>query len=159
TFDAQGRLLIGTEGGIWRAVNNSYSYDFTSGGRGIRAFGGGGGGGFNPPAATVTSINGNLQIPYLTNVGIDPLAPRVWYTTQASTGTAGSTAPLQWVSQGLTGPTTAGGTNLDIPTAAVVVVGAPDFQGQPSKLYRVWQFANSNALFTEVSTDGGITFQ
>src|SRR5262249_52997922 len=82
TFDAQGRLLIGTEGGIWRAVNNSYSYDFTSGGRGIRAFGGGGGGGFNPPAATLTSINGNLQIADLTSVAIDPLTPGVLYTTQ-----------------------------------------------------------------------------
>src|SRR5262249_7437350 len=32
TFDSQGRLLIGTNGGLWRGVPNGFSYDFTSGG-------------------------------------------------------------------------------------------------------------------------------
>jgi hypothetical protein len=155
TFDSQGRLLIGTEGGLWRAVNDGYGYDFGSGGRGIL-----GGKSFKPPGASLTQINGNLQISDLTSVAIDPTTRGQLYTTQAGTGTAGSTAPLQWVSEGLTGPTV-GGNNLGIDTAGTVRVATPTpgaAPGTPTTLYRVWRFANALALYPETSTDGGVTF-
>src|SRR5205807_509735 len=95
-FDNQGRLLVGTIGGIWRGIGFGFSYDFTSGGRGILAGGGGPGNQFTVPAMTFTSINGNLQIADLTSVAIDPFNRGVYYTTQDDTGVAGSSQPLVW---------------------------------------------------------------
>ncbi len=154
-FDPMGRLLIGTEGGLWRAVGKGYGYDFSSGGRSIL-----GGGPFNAPGATVTSLNANLTISDLTSVALDPLNHNLLYTTQAGTGSAGSTMALQWTSQQLTGPIV-NGTNLGIPTASVVyaapaVPGAA--AGTPTTLYRVWQYADVRALQPEISLDGGATF-
>jgi hypothetical protein len=164
-FDAQGRLLIGTEGGLWRGVAKGYGYDFSSGGRGIL-----GGRGFAAPGVSLTSLNGNLQIADLTSVAIDPTRRGVFYTTQAGTGGAGSGGLLQWVSEGLTGPTVPnsvlgnpnpGSTNLGIPTAGVVVAAptAPNASPDtPTTLYRLWQYDNVHAAQPEISTDGGKTF-
>jgi hypothetical protein len=156
-FDSLGRLLIGTDGGLWRAVNFGYGYDFTSGGRGIIP-----GVGVNPPGPTLTALNGNLQIADLTSVAIDPSSRNVLYTTESGTGTAASTAPLQWVSQGLVGPAIGTGGQFPTPTAAHVLVGslppgAPP--GMPTTIYRNWEYAiSSQALQPESSSDGGLTY-
>src|SRR5204863_512494 len=71
TFDAQGRLLVGTSGGLIRGVALGFGYDFSSGGTGILQQGGGFGGGgstFFVPGMTFTSLNGNLQISDMTSV-------------------------------------------------------------------------------------------
>ena len=131
SMDAQGRLLVGTIGGIWRGVPYGFGYDFDSGGSGILAQGFGGfGGGFNPPAMNFVPINGNLQIAGMTSVAIDPFQRGVYFTTQNDTGVAGSTEPLVWISQGLTGPTVQG-QNLGIPNAGSVLTSepAPTFLG------------------------------
>ncbi len=155
-FDPQGRLLIGTEGGLWRGVTKGYGYDFTSAGRGIL-----GGKGFAAAGVTLTSLNGNLQIADLTSVAIDPTKRGVFYTTQAGTGGAASSGLLQWGSEGLTGPTVPGTGNLGIPTAGTVVAAPPAPNapaGTPATLFRVWQYANQLAAMPEISTDGGKTW-
>ena len=129
SFPVRHRLLIGTVGGIWRGVDNGFGYDFTSGGNsqgsGNGILGGGGhhGATFNPAGMSLTSINGNLQISDMTSVAIDPFNRGVFYTTQIGTGVAGSSAPLVWSSQGLTGPTV-NGSNLGIPNAGAVLSAA-----------------------------------
>src|SRR5207237_7731969 len=81
TFDKQGRLLIGTEGGVWRGVSYGFSYDFTSGGQGIVQ-----GKAPNSPGMKLTSVNGNLQIADLTSVALDPTALNQYYVTMISEG-------------------------------------------------------------------------
>jgi hypothetical protein len=156
TFDTQGRLLIGTDGGLWRAVNFGYGYDFSSGGTGIiPSFTA------TPPGPVLTAINGNLQIADLTSVAIDPASRNTLFTSETNTGTASSTAPLQWVSQGLVGPVTPL-FPFAIPNAANILVGslppnAPP--GVPPTIYRNWEFAiTAQTLEPESSTDGGITY-
>ena len=161
-IDAEGRLLVGTDGGIWRGVNNGFGYDFTSGNTGILNMGHGHGPTtmFTPAGMSFTSINGNLQISDMTSVAIDPFNRGVYYTTQVDTGVAGSTGPLEWVSQGLTGPTV-NGVNLGIPTAGAVLTADPPAgspAGTPVTLYRIWQFANQLALEPEFSTNNGTSW-
>ncbi len=158
TIDSQGRLLIGTVGGIWRGINNGFSYDFTSGNSGILN----GGGGhhapsFSTPGMSFTSINGNLQISDMTSVAIDPNNGGSYFTTQVDTGVASYTPTSGWVSQGLTGPTNSNGINLGIPTA-VTILTATTASGSVD-LYRIWEYANTGALLPEVSTDDGATWQ
>src|SRR5262249_32078303 len=86
-FDPLGRLLVGTEGGLWRGVAYGFGYDKTSGGTGI-VFGGSKSS--SPPGMKLTSLNGNLQIASLTSLAIDPNDTNVIYTTQIGTGAAGS---------------------------------------------------------------------
>src|SRR5262249_40139277 len=72
-FDSGGRLLIGTEGGIWRGVSQRFKYDTTSGGSlsgraiwsiefdlGVNTP--------QEPGMILTDLNGNLQIPDQTSV-------------------------------------------------------------------------------------------
>ena len=164
TFDAQGRLIIGTDEGVWRGVSEGFGYDFTSGGQGILVKHGGGGGGggqqFSTPGMALTAINGNLQIADLTSVAIDPSLRGVLYTTQYVTGTAASSAVLDWTSQDLTGPTV-NGTDLGIHSAGDVLISTPPVGAPadtPNTLYRVWEFAATGALVPEVSSDGGATW-
>jgi hypothetical protein len=159
-FDAQGRLLIGTDGGLFRGVSLGYGYDFTSGGQGyIRA--GKGQSVISPPGMTITALNGNLQIADLTSVAIDPTNYGVLYTTMFNTGTAASGSVLNWASEGLTGPVTSTGGNLGVTTASVVRASSqpPNTPAEtPTTLYRFWEYANSAALFPETSTNSGQTF-
>ncbi len=155
SLDVQGRLLVGTIGGVWRGVPYGFGYDFTSGNNGILRQGGGNQ--FSAPGMNFTSINGNLQIADMTSVAIDPFNRGVFYTTQIDTGVAGSSAPLVWVSQGLTGPTV-NGNNLGIPNAGAVLTGNPapgSPSGTPVSLFRIWQYANQLALQPETSNDNG----
>src|SRR5207249_1566826 len=64
-IDAQGRVLVGTDGGVWRGVNHGYGYDFTSGGQGIinvAAAAALGQRTFRVGGMSLTALNGNLQI-------------------------------------------------------------------------------------------------
>ena len=156
SVDSQGRFLIGTVGGIWRGIDNGFSYDFTSGGTGILA-GHHHATTFSTPGMSFTSINGNLQISDMTSVAIDPANPSTYFTTQVDTGVASYSPDTGWVSQGLTGPTTSGGTNLGIPTAVTILSATTSTGGVD--LYRIWEYAESGALLPEVSTDDGATWQ
>jgi hypothetical protein len=160
-YDAQGRLLVGTVGGIWRGLMLGFSYDYSSGGDGIMGGGGGPGGGFSVPAMNFTAINGNLQISDLTSIAIDGTTRGAYFSTQIDTGVAATTSRLAWVSQGLTGPTLINGTNLGIPSAGAVFAANPppgSPVGTPGTLFRVWQFADSQALRPESSSDNGATW-
>jgi len=86
SMDSQGRLLVGTSGGIWRGIGFGFGYDFNSGGTASSA-GRRGHGGPPPssaPAMNFTSINGNLQIADMTSVAVDPFNRGVLYTTQTT---------------------------------------------------------------------------
>ncbi len=159
-FDAQGRLLVGTVGGIWRGVNNGFSYDFTSGNTGILTQHGGMHGPppapFSTPGMSFTSINGNLQISDMTSVAIDPTNAGSYFTTQVDTGVATDSAANGWVSDGPDRTDHGGRQNLGIPTAAVILTANTSTGGVD--LYRIWEYANTGALLPEVSTDGGATW-
>ena len=164
-FDSQGRILIGTENGLFRGVPLGFGYDFRSSFAGILAGSGGGGGGgqaFNPPGMTITDLNGNLQITDLTSVAIDPTDRNRLYTAASGVGTSLTPAGVSsWQSTGLTGPTLATGVNLGIPNAFQVLAAniAPDAPADAvTTLYRTWQFDGQGSLIPEVSADAGGTF-
>lgn len=170
-YDTQGRLLIGTENGLFRGVPLGFGYDFRSSFAGILAGGGGGGGGggqaFNPPGMTITDLNGNLQITDLTSVAIDPTDRNRLYISASGVGTALTAAGVSaWQSTGagLTGPTLATGNNIGVPNAFQVLAAnlAPDAPADAiTTLYRTWQYrqvGTENSLIPEVSPDAGGTF-
>ncbi len=165
-FDTQGRLLFGTENGLYRGTALGFQYDFDSSFAGILDGGGGGGGGggattFNPAGMTITELNGNLQITDLTSVAIDPTTRTTLYISASGVGTATTTGgPSAWQTSGLTGPTVSTG-NLNIPNAFKIVAAnlAPDAPlDAVTTLYRAWQFNGSASLVPEVSIDAGQTF-
>jgi hypothetical protein len=168
TFDNQGRLVVGTEEGIFRLIPLGFGYDYTSGGSGMMAQGVGAPGDpnlkqFSTIGARLISINGNLQIADVTAAAIDPSSPTTLYSAADYGGTAVTTAgPTGWVSSGLTGPingTT--GASAGIPNAANLLVSGADPTapaGTPSTLYRVWQYAATQSYLPEDSVDGGQTF-
>src|SRR5262249_40196637 len=75
-LDAQGRLLIGADGGIWRANTLNGAYDF--GFNGILSSTAS-----NTAARplTLTNLNGNLQIANTLAVALDPTDPNRIYTS------------------------------------------------------------------------------
>jgi hypothetical protein len=160
SFTPDGRLLVGTVGGVYKGQPLGFGYDFTSGGTGIGPLAGLAP--FSAPGMTFTSLNGNLQINDLSSVAIDPQQPNTLYTTQFDTGGAAvQGGALFGVSQGVTGPVSAGGP-LGFPTAGAVRVATPSptaAPGSPTTLFRVWQYASTGAFIPEVSFDGGTTFQ
>jgi FG-GAP-like repeat/FG-GAP repeat len=156
TFDSQGRLLIGTDAGLWRGVNNGFGYDYTSGGTGILG-GHHGAAPFSPPGMSLTTINGNLSISDMTGVAIDPFNPGTYYTTQVDTGFAKYSPDTGWTTTTLTGPSP-NGNNLGIPTAVSILTANPSTTGDPVVLYRIWEYANAGALVPEYSTDNGNTW-
>ncbi len=139
-IDSQGRIVLGTEQGVYRLVYEGTGYDFTSGGDGIivqKAAAnpvGPGMGRITPPNSTIklTSINGNLAIADLTSVAIDPSIPGRYYTTEYNTGTASITDGVNsGATQGLIG------LNGD-PDGDSVLVGAPDPTAAPGTLNTVY---------------------
>ncbi|HEV3081146.1 MAG TPA: FG-GAP-like repeat-containing protein [Gemmataceae bacterium] len=93
-FDPQGRMIVGTEGGVYRGVSQGFTYDVTSGGAGIAV-------GLNVPTPaengmTFTDINGNLQIADMTSVAIDPYTRNTLDSAQAGTGWTQTTGGLVW---------------------------------------------------------------
>jgi hypothetical protein len=149
-MDQEGRLLIGTQAGLWRGV----SFGFTAA-RG--AFGVGRG---NGPGMVITTLNGNLQIADLTSIAVDPTNGSTLYSGQVYTGTALTTGSLTWSTSGFTNlpnpPTDGYG---QIATAGFIRVGPADPNadpGTPTTVYRTWMFADPiNGLGLEVSNSGG----
>ena len=130
TFDPQGRLLIGTDQGIWRGTNLGYNYDYTSGAdsfngtAAILYLGNDSAAGVPqviPPGMAITDLNSNLQITDVTSVAIDPNQYGVLYTAAYDSGTAGSAGTLtSWTSSGLSGPSSA-----FVPTAEDIFASLP----------------------------------
>jgi photosystem II stability/assembly factor-like uncharacterized protein len=173
-IDAQGRLIVGTEEGVWRGVTRGFGYDFTSGSFAFNAgvlftkpnpagsiyplF-------VQPPGLTLTELNGNLQTFDQTAVAIDPTHPGTLYSSQfgSATSTHLTGGGLTWVTTGpdLVGPTVPVYGNRDIPNGVTVrvtgpVPGAPP--GSPINVYRNWEYIEFAAATVERSADGGTTF-
>src|SRR5205823_2298772 len=100
-FDNRGRLLIGTDSGIYRGIGFSFDYDFTSGGTGILAPSAAA---FNPVGMFFTSINGNLQISDTSSVAIDPVSIGRFYAATYATGVMALDGNGRWVSHDETNP-------------------------------------------------------
>lgn len=161
-FDSQGRLLVGTERGIWRGVDSGFSPQVNA-----RLT-------LTGQPMTFTSLNFNLQISSLTSVAVDPSAPETLYTSETGTGTARTESGLfGWQTMGVTGPidpilndrfnpdpqarslrSTDSNHDLKVPDAAAIRVGVA-VPGQPTQVYRSWAFQNPRALVTEYSIFGG----
>jgi hypothetical protein len=117
TFDPQGRLLVGTDGGIWRGVNYGFGYDFSSSAGAILS-----GRPLAPTTGMVfTSLNGNLQISDTTSVAIDPSNPNVLYSANAGTGWALTNGSLTWSSMGPTPNLFSGAVNSTLDPAKKVL--------------------------------------
>ncbi|MCI0704510.1 MAG: FG-GAP-like repeat-containing protein [Planctomycetia bacterium] len=148
--DPQGRLLFGTENGIYRGLPLGFGYDFTSGGGGIIR-----GRAPEVPGMTITELNGNLQINDLTSVSIDPTDPSRMYISAAGVGSALTPSGFtSWQTADLTGP-------FDIPNAFLMksVAPAPDAPpGTPTSVYRIWQFTTSDNVAPDLSLDAGESF-
>jgi hypothetical protein len=189
TIDAQGRVLFGTTGGLYRGLDRGFGYDFTTGQGNYVA---GASGGIlaqvgvtyqRPLGMQLTELNGNLQITDLTSVAIDPTLSGVFYTSEASTGSAVTSSGVTgWATMGLTGPTintapfhesfsTPNGYQViasytDGNLNASPIVTAP--AGERTTVYRVWEknttgtpytpYPLFSSLLVEVSHDGGLTF-
>jgi len=150
-LDPQGRLLIGTQEGVWRAIYHGVGYDYTSGGTGIN-------GGTTPtPAVSITTINGNLQISELTSVASDPLLSGEYFASAYDTGTMMTTGGLNWQTMGLNGPDS-GPVPYSSVDAGTVLVGPPDptAPGIPTTVYRDFAYTQSGeGYFPETSTQNG----
>jgi hypothetical protein len=160
-FDSRGRLLVGTEMGVWRGVSQGFIYDTTNQGIGMENFLG-----HATPTElgmTFTDLNSNLEISDTTSVAIDPYNRNVIHSTQANTGWARTDGGTQFVSTndaafgpGLldgaadTGPVRTGPRNPNAPA------------GTLSNVYRTMQyvvsFATPDDAQVQISTDGGHTF-
>jgi hypothetical protein len=151
-FDPTGRLLVGTQAGIWRGVTQSFVYDTTSGGVGIDAF-------LGTPTPfsagmTLSDLNGNLQIADTTSVAIDPYNNNVLDSSQRDTGFARSTGGLGWL-------TTNDFTFDANPFAGTVRIGARDpnaLPGTQATVYRDFNLVVDLTDQVEKSIDGGKTF-
>jgi hypothetical protein len=105
-FDPQGRLLVGTEGGLWRGVSQGFVYDTTGGGTDFAAEGSeetcAGTVTPNEPGMVFTDLNGNLQIADVTSVAIDSNNRHTLHTSTANLGWQQTTGQLpnslQWTS-------------------------------------------------------------
>jgi FG-GAP-like repeat/Domain of unknown function (DUF4214) len=171
-FDSQGRIVLGTEQGIYRLVYQGTGYDFTSGGQGILPQGGFDGKQLSTatvPTSTIqlSQINGNLQISDLTSASLDPTIPGRVYTTQFNTGAAVSSGGLAFTSSGLQSgvfnPTSFGSIG-GIPDGARVVVAQPDPTTPPgtiNTIYEIFAFGDVGAQenFQIVSSTQGGAFQ
>ena len=148
TVDSQGRVVIGTEDGVWRAVYHGVGYDYSSGGGGVLPV-------VTPtPQVSITTINGNLQIAQLTSVALDPLVPGRIYTTEYGTGSAVTSGGLTWSTSGLTGPANVnGGPDGDSVVAALPDPTAP--AGTLPTTYLLYAFNDTGASteFQPLSSD------
>jgi hypothetical protein len=161
TVDPQGRILVGTEKGLFRVVNRGIGYDYTTGGLGNLPGGPAAWVGFEgimaegailgvtttgapPPAnAIVTNLNANLQVADVTSVAVDPYLAGVYYIGTQGSGTARTASPgsLSWQTMGLVGPigqtTSTAGPVLapigpnGVEDSSAVLVGARDPNAAP----------------------------
>jgi hypothetical protein len=158
--DPQGRLLIGTDGGLWRSNSVGFAdarpndqLDATGLTRNTLPI--------QESNLTLTALNGNLQIADLNSVAVDPNNRNIFYTGQAGTGFAETAGPLTWQSMGLFSANLIS-PNLVIPvqgdggTVRVAPPAPGSAPGTPSRVYTTWQYADfSNGLGVQASSAGG----
>jgi len=98
-FDSQGRLLIATDGGLWRGISYGFGYDFSSSPGAILSteFIGNLA---KTQGMTFTSLNGNLEISNTSSVAIDPTNPNVLYSANGETGWALTDGSITWSTMG-----------------------------------------------------------
>jgi hypothetical protein len=153
TFDSQGRLLVGTSGGLFRSSVLSFNYDFTSGNS------------FSMMAEDF-SLNGNLQIADLTGIAIDPQNAHRLYISGMNIGTAlgtgSSFGTFNWSSMALASLNTtilpSSGYGPILSAGAVWASAPPPGSpgGSPTTVYQVWRFADpKSSLEVEVSNQNG----
>jgi hypothetical protein len=163
-FDSHGRLLVGTEIGVWRGVSQGFIYDTTNQGIGMMNFLGRA----TPTelGMTFTDLNTNLEITDTTSVAIDPYNRNVIHSTQANSGWARTDGGPQFVSTNDFLGTAIGGFLLDEAADTGPIVTGPRNPNAPlgtlSNVYRTKQYVISfdtpNDAQVEVSNDGGRTF-
>jgi hypothetical protein len=173
-FDPQGRLLVGTEGGIWRGVDQGFTYDTTSGGAfgspgiefelGVKTP--------NEPGMLFTDLNGNLQIADEFSVAIDPNQRGGFDSAAFNLGWAKTAGTLSWNSTNdVSFPSETAGVlsggpilpdpfNSPAPFAGLIKAGPrdPSNPTNPSEIYRVYTnppFLNNPPLQFQVSRLGG----
>lgn len=95
-IDSSGRLLVATDGGVYRARLPNFAYDFTSGGNGIMRYVGTA----TPaePAPEWSDLNGNLQVSEVKSLAIDPYQRGVLHLSNAQTGWSLTTGQLSALS-------------------------------------------------------------
>lgn len=110
-FDSSGRLLVATDGGVYRTPMPSFTYDFTSGGNGIMRYVGRA----TPvePAPQWSDLNGNLQISQVTSIGIDPYQRGTLHLSNAQIGWSVTTGALSALSTLSDSSFVAGGFTFD----------------------------------------------
>src|SRR5262249_24190067 len=144
-FDDLGRLLVGTEGGLFRGISGGFAQGYLNLNSTL-------------PGMRFTDLNGNLQIADLTSVAIDPTTRGSYFASLASNGFAVSSGTLDWSSIGLTGPNHPLFGNLGVPHGAAIRVAGIDPTAppdSPATVYRIWAYTSTRALIPEVSTSGG----
>ncbi len=155
-IDQQGRIVFGTEQGIYRLVYQGTGYDFTSGNSGIIPQGGPNGlllnTNFTLPTSKIelSQINGNLQISDLTSAALDPTIPGRLYTTEYNTGAAVTSGSLNYSSSALSSEffnpgAQNGGLYAGIPDGDRVVVAQPDPTapaGTLNTIYEIFAFGD-----------------
>jgi hypothetical protein len=158
-FDSSGRLLVATNGGIYRAVIHNFTYDVTSGGTGIGTLFGG----LPTPAQqnpNWTDLNGNLQISDLTSIAIDPYNRGSLFASADQTGFMQTNGGLSWNST-VDGGASFGGFDTftdSAPYSGTVVVapGDPSLPlGTPASVYRDFQYVVFLLDQIELSKTGG----
>ena len=163
-IDPQGRLLIGTNQGIWRGTPLGFGYDWDTASPNSVLAQAQGFTALKVPGMAINDLNGNLQDLDVTAVAVDPTDPSRMYISATFVGTATTESGLTgWQTIGQTGPTIplGGGINLGIPNASQVLTATPTpgaSADTPATLYRTWQFFGSDSLIPEVSIDAGVTF-
>jgi hypothetical protein len=157
-FDQQGRLLVGTVGGIFRGVSQGWQYDTTQGssleteGFGIWSIEGDLLG--NTPVEegmTFTDINSNLQISDVTSVAIDPVDLHGIQASFANLGWAKTSGTLPWASTNDTFLNAPQGLILEnlfqpdpfdgpTPYSGMIAAGPvnPAFPSNPSTIFRAY---------------------
>jgi FG-GAP-like repeat/Bacterial Ig-like domain/Domain of unknown function (DUF4214) len=154
-FDPQGRLLVGTLGGIWRGVSQGFQPDLTSGAATATGFGVWsieadlGRGKTIEGGMKFTNINGNLQIADETSVAIDSNNPNSLDVSMANLGWAQTQGTLTWATTdqfsyegsanqvGQTPPDQFDPFSGDAAYAGAIAAGPYD-PSNPSSIYRTW---------------------
>ncbi len=158
-FDAQGRLIVATDGGIYRAVLHNFTYDVTSGGTGIEAL-------LGVPTPieqnpTWTDLNGNLQISDMTSIAIDPYNRGSLDSSSDQTGFMQTSGGLTWNSTVDSEGSGFGGFDTfsdSAPYSGTVLTAPADPSlpaGTPASVYRDFQFVVYLNDQIELSTTGG----
>jgi photosystem II stability/assembly factor-like uncharacterized protein len=143
-FDPVGRLLVGTELGLYRGDSLGFPYDTTDGGASLSMESSQGVPTPAEPGMRFTDLNANLQIADITSIAIDPYDRHTLYSSQQSTGWARTTGLLMWMS--------INNSPFDGPFAGAIRTGPRDPTAPPGQQTTVYRtFAYITDVITQVS--------